>query len=52
MTDYETVREKLLSQYRASKVPPHDGLGIYALFLTDRPRFLASLSSQTCSMLA
>lgn len=38
MTDYETVRERLVSQrYRASELPSHDGPGIYALFLADRP---------------
>lgn len=37
MTDYETVREKLLSQrYRASEIPPHDGSGVYALHITDQ----------------
>jgi hypothetical protein len=36
MTDYETIREKLLSRrYRASEVPPNDGPGVYALFLAD-----------------
>jgi GIY-YIG catalytic domain len=37
MNDYETLREKLLCQrYRASEIPPHDGPGVYALFISDQ----------------
>jgi hypothetical protein len=37
MTDYETFREKLLSQrYRACEIPSRDEPGVYALFLTSQ----------------